>query len=182
MNLPGRIHIIGAAGSGKTTLAQTLARQTGATIYDLDRIGYVDGAGARRPLDAKLADIAEIAAQPAWITEGIYLWWIDDLTRSADMIIWLDLPWRITTWRIVRRHLLASWRGTNLHPGLGLLWGFVRGQRRYHTNRRPPPAAPDDDGATTRQRTAQALAPYRDKLIHCRSPRDVRRLLRPAGR
>ena len=177
MDLPGRIHIIGGAGSGKTTLAQTLAGRTGAPIYDLDRVGYADGAGARRPLVAKLAEIAAIAEQPAWITEGIYLGWVDDLMRAADTIIWLDLPWHTTAWRIVRRHLLASWRGTNRHPGLGLLWRFVRGQRRYHTNCRPPPAALDDDGATTRQRTEQALAPYRDKLIHCRSPRDVRRIL-----
>lgn len=177
MNLPARIHIIGAAGSGKTTLARALAARTGAPAYDLDRVAYVDGAGARRPLGEKLADIAAIAAQPAWVTEGIYLWWIDELIASADMVVWLDLPWRITAWRIVRRHLLASWRGTNQHPGLGLLWRFLRGQRRYHANRRPPPAAPDDDGATTRQRTEQALASYAGKVVRCRSPRDVRRLI-----
>ncbi|HYF66097.1 MAG TPA: isopentenyl transferase family protein [Herpetosiphonaceae bacterium] len=178
MNLPARIHIVGAAGSGKTTLAQALARRTGAPVHDLDRVAYVGGASARRPLDQKLAEVAAIAAQPAWVTEGIYLWWIDDLLRGADLIVWLDPPWRVAAWRIVRRHLLASWRGTNLHPGLVRLWRFVRRQRRYHTNRRPPPAAPDDDGATTRQRTEQALAAYAGKLVRCRSPRDIRRIIR----
>lgn len=90
-----RIHIIGGPGSGKTTLARQIAGTTGAPLYELDNIGYENGAGTRRPLHAKLADLHDIAGQPAWISEGIFLWWTDELLHRADMIVWLDPPVRV---------------------------------------------------------------------------------------
>ncbi|HEY1015287.1 MAG TPA: hypothetical protein VGE07_21455, partial [Herpetosiphonaceae bacterium] len=89
---PRKIHIVGGGGSGKTTLARRLAAATQAPLYELDAIGYEGGAGAKRPLAAKLADIARISAEPAWVTEGIFLWWTDELLAAAELIIWLDLP------------------------------------------------------------------------------------------
>jgi adenylate kinase family enzyme len=68
-----RFHIIGGPGSGKTTLARRIAVITGAPLYELDSVGYENGAGTRRPLEDKLVDVHAIAEQPAWITEGIFL-------------------------------------------------------------------------------------------------------------
>ena len=34
--------------------------------HELDAVGYEGGAGAERLLEVRLADIAQIAAQPAW--------------------------------------------------------------------------------------------------------------------
>ncbi len=177
MHIPQRIHIVGAAGSGKTTLAHRLGACGDAPIYELDTIGYAHGVGARRPLSVKLAEVHAIAQQPRWISEGIFLWWTDQLFTQADVIIWLDLPWHVTAWRIGRRHLLASWRGTNKHPGLRRLLQFLHMQRAYHTGQRRPPQALDDDGATTRFATAQAIQQHTAKLIHCRQPSDIAALL-----
>ncbi len=68
-----RFHIIGGAGSGKTTLARRIAVITGGPLYELDSVGYENGAEARRPLEDKLVDVHAIAEQPAWIAEGIFL-------------------------------------------------------------------------------------------------------------
>jgi adenylate kinase family enzyme len=108
-----RIHVIGGPGSGKTTLARNLAAGRNAAVIDLDRVAYEQGAGAKRPLTARTASLADIVQQPDWITEGIYLWWIDDLLRHADAIVWLDPPFRIAAWRIVARHIRANLAGTN---------------------------------------------------------------------
>src|SRR4051812_11565326 len=74
-----RIHIIGGPGSGKTTLARRLSARLSVPAYDLDTIAYESGAGRKRPLDMRLTDVRRIAADPAWVIEGAYLWWTDDV-------------------------------------------------------------------------------------------------------
>lgn len=164
-----KVHIIGGAGSGKTTLARRLSARLRAPAYDLDRVAYANGAGAKQGEADRRRDVRQIVAQPCWVTEGIYLWWVDDLLNAADVILWLDIPWRVAAWRIVRRHVVASLRGSNQHPGWRNLLRFVFATRRYYL--RPTPVAPMDvcdDPAITRAATIRALAPYRDKLIRRR--------------
>jgi len=112
-------------------------------MFDLDEIAYVGGAGPKRSLAERLSDISAIQSQPAWITDGIYLFWVDGLLQSADAIVWLDVPWRVAAWRIVVRHVRASLAGTNRHPGFGKLLRFLNGARRYYVDPslRPPVGA-----------------------------------------
>ncbi|MGH2541805.1 MAG: hypothetical protein ACRDIB_03350, partial [Ardenticatenaceae bacterium] len=148
---PCRVHIVGGPGSGKTTLAQRLAQRVGAPLYDLDKIGYESGAGAKRSLEVRLFDVQAILEQPSWVTEGIFLWWTDPLLRAADLIVWLDLPWYIAVWRIVLRHFKLSWAGINPHPGLMNLVRFVVWQvQHYYRRKATSPTGPDDDSAVTR--------------------------------
>lgn len=174
-----RVHVIGGAGSGKTTLARRLAAHLEAPVCDLDQVGYEGGAGASRPLTARLEDVHRIAAQPAWVTEGAFLWWTDELLAAADLIVWLDLPFRTAAARIVRRHARAEWRGDNRHPGWMRMLRLVGNVRRYHLASFPTePRAPDDDPAITRIATEGRLRPYGGKLISCRTPRDIDNFLR----
>jgi len=173
-----RIYIVGGGGSGKTTLARRLGTLLDAPVYDLDRIGYEGGAGAQRRFDVKLADIHHIAAQPAWITEGIFLWWTDELFRSADLIIWLDLPFHVAAWRIVVRHVKAELAGNNRHAGWRSLRWFLKNTWTYYRANVPTiPSAPDDDGAVTHLATAEALQPYATRLIRFRHASEVSALL-----
>ena len=96
---PRRIHVIGGPGSGKTTLARRLTVCLSAPSFDLDAVGYVSGVGIKRPLEDRLVDVRVIATNRSWVTEGIFLWWIDELLEAADMIVWLDVPWRVAAWR-----------------------------------------------------------------------------------
>ncbi|HEY7294114.1 MAG TPA: AAA family ATPase [Dehalococcoidia bacterium] len=110
--LPRRIHLLGGPGSGKTTLAQQLARALGIPVYELDEVAFVDfkttfGLARRRPLAERLATVEEIACQPAWISEGIAVGWTDPLLAAADLVVWLDVPWHLALRRIVHRYLHA---------------------------------------------------------------------------
>jgi MoxR-like ATPase len=168
-----RIHIVGGPGSGKTTLARTLAATLDVPAYDLDNVGYEQGAGAKVPLGSRLANVEEIAWREAWITEGIYLWWTDTLLDRSDVILWLDVPWLVAAWRIVRRHVLASLQGKNQHRGLPQLWRFLRNTHRSYLGPPVTPAAIDDDAAITRAATATALRRHEVKVVRLRTAREV---------
>lgn len=174
--MTARIHIMGASGSGKTTLAGQLSQALGIPWYELDSVAYEGGFARKRTYDERLTELHSIIAQPAWVTEGFYLWWIDDLLAAADAIVWLDLPWHVSMPRIVTRHMQLSWRGENRHPGVRNLANYVWGCRHYYLEERPrQPAALDDDGAVNRAGVVDYLAPYNDKIVHCRRPSDVER-------
>ena len=171
-SVPKRIHIIGSSGSGKTTLARQLAAVLHAPCCELDHIGYRDH--AKRSLEDRDADVRQIAAQPAWVSEGAFLWWLEDLLEAADTIVWLDLHWTLCWQRIVTRHVRADLARTNAFPGFRKMLRFAAGARPYYLNPVPAvPSAPDDDNAWNRAAVAQVLAAYPGKVVRCRRPQEV---------
>lgn len=188
-----RIHIVGGPGSGKTTLSRRLGERLGLPVIELDAIRERDGLGddfrPLAPLAQRRAEVAAIAGQPSWITEGSALWWTDELLIAANRIIWLDLPWRLVAPRIVKRHIWQYYRGALRqndrfglrlralrYPHLRELYDFTLMAHRYYRTDRGAathPADVDDIRALTRAATARCLAPYAAKLIHCRRPTDV---------
>ena len=173
-----RIHIVGGPGSGKTALARRLAELLGLPAYDLDAIAYTGGAGRERDLETRREDVARIVETPSWVTEGIYLWWCEPLARCADVIVWLDVPWRVAVFRIVRRHVVLSVAGNNPHRGVIKLMRFVWHTRRYYFARELESRIDDaDDRAVTRIATRDWLQPYATKVRRCRDQGDVQRVV-----
>ncbi len=163
-----RIFIIGGTGSGKTTLGRRLARQLNIPFYEMDLVGWENGAGAERPMEVRLRDVHEIAMQQDWVVEGWFRPWTDELQQEANQIVWLDLPWSIVRWRIITRHMRASLAGTNKHRGLLKLYRFLKYARIFYTS--TPHTQPKQE---TRLVIAKELQPYLSKVVHCRKPADV---------
>jgi adenylate kinase family enzyme len=192
------VHIVGGPGSGKSVLGHQLALRLGLPLYPVEEIAYREGWHADfqlgRALAARQADVASIASQPTWVTEGTFLGWTEPLFVAADVIIWLDLPWRVAVWRILRRHVLgrcldpdgrfslsASVRHL-AHPGLRQLRDFLRWSHRYYVRRDAlwDAARVDDIHALSRAATAVYLSPWAGKVIHCQRAADVTRLVEAA--
>ena len=102
-----RLHIVGGAGSGKTTLASQIAAARQIPHVELDNLYYENVAHRkRRAADSRNQMLSEIVDTPRWVVEGIF-WqsWVMPAFEQADQIIVLDIPASTRSLRVVKRHL-----------------------------------------------------------------------------
>jgi adenylate kinase family enzyme len=168
-----RVVVIGTTGSGKSTLAERLAGQTGLRVIELDALYWGrDWQGA--PVELFRHRVERETRDGDWIVVGNYGQVRDLVWRSADTLIWLDLPLGIVMWRLVRRTLRRvlsreelwgtgnreTWRNSFLSRQSILMWAL-----RTHNRNREKYA-----------RECQSLA--RDKrVVRLKSARDIERFL-----
>jgi adenylate kinase family enzyme len=169
-----RIHITGGPGSGKTTAGRGIASKLNLPFHELDQILIGMNWDMARAVDENTA--GAIADQDAWLTEGAYFGWAQPLLDRAALVVLLDPPWRVASYRIITRYFKAELSRNNQHHGLRRLKDFWAWSRRYYrdTNRH---TLNDEGVPRTRARALEELSPYREKLRICRSKRDVDRLL-----
>lgn len=117
---PRRVLVAGLSGSGKTTLAARLADVLGVPHVELDSLHHGPG-WAPRP--TFLDEVRGLAEADAWVTEWQYTPARPILAERADTLVWLDLPFRVSLARVVRRTLRRRirrevlWNG-NVEPPL----------------------------------------------------------------
>ena len=170
-----RIHITGGPGSGKSTLAKRLSAALNIPWYDLDRMALdLEAKGVRPPFEALAAELPGLVQNETWISDGAYMAWAQPLFDSADLVIWMDIPWHIASLRIVIRHLKAEIARNNRFPGWRRLYRFWRWSNRYYNNGNSPGfyyGVPNN-----RDDAVQWLEAYRSKLDICRTNADQMRL------
>ena len=111
---PRRVLVAGVSGTGKTTLAARLAPLLGVEHTEIDGLFHGPGWVPRPEFDA---DVRALAEQPGWVTEWQYAAARDLLADHADLLVWLDLPFRVTLTRVVRRTVGRRLRGEELWHG-----------------------------------------------------------------
>jgi adenylate kinase family enzyme len=101
-----RLMIHGATGSGKTTLSRQLGELLGIHVVELDAIRH-DGGWDATPWEMFRERLArELAAHPeGWVTEGNYSRVADISLATAETILWLHPPQRVSFARVLRRTL-----------------------------------------------------------------------------
>ena len=103
-----KIHIIGCSGSGKTYLANALAKKYNIPHFDLDDIQWdnnAEGYGTKRPLEERNALLQEILNNNEWVIEGVYYASVQQSFDEADKIYVLDMPRYLYKSRIIIRSI-----------------------------------------------------------------------------
>lgn len=168
MHYPSKLYITGGPGTGKSTLAHRIGMRLSIPIYELDRI-WLALEERNEPFEAIFAERDRIAATNAWIAEGAYLGWTIPLLQQADLIVFLDVPWRVACFRIVVRHIKRELAGNNPFPGWRRLYRFLRSTQRYYQDVNPPGinrfGFPNSHATVIKE-----LAPYTHKLLSSTHP------------
>jgi adenylate kinase family enzyme len=101
-----RVAIVGAAGAGKSVLAERLGRRTGLPVVHLDPMFWRDG-WTPAPRDEAVRALAAAIRGDRWIVDGNFLEAGEPGARfdRADTVIFLDLPRRTCLWRILTRRV-----------------------------------------------------------------------------
>jgi adenylate kinase family enzyme len=96
-----RVIVLGCAGSGKSRFASRLSERTGAPLIDLDALWRSDEDHERFR-----TTLRRLHAADAWISDGNFsVATFDVRLPRADLIVWLDRPRIVCTWRAVKRVL-----------------------------------------------------------------------------
>ncbi|PCE34386.1 P-loop NTPase family protein [Burkholderia ubonensis] len=85
-----RTIVIGNSGSGKSWLAQRIARSHAATLVDLDLIHWLPGGFDQpRDRDDAMRLVKRAAGRDRWVIEGIYGWLVEGILADATALVWL---------------------------------------------------------------------------------------------
>ena len=97
-----RVVVFGTTGSGKSWLAERLAARTGLRVVELDAL-FWGPEWQPAPLELFRHRVEREIRDGGWIVVGIY-GQVRDLTwKAADTLVWLDLPFPVVMWRLLRR-------------------------------------------------------------------------------
>jgi adenylate kinase family enzyme len=169
-----RIAIVSSAsGNGKTTLGRELATRLGVPFVEVDALHHGPGWTEASPEELR-ARVEPLLAGDGWVVDGYYRGKLGDLIpRSADLVVWLDLPIRVWLPRLLRRTLHRVARREEL-------WNGNRESLRNVLFSRNSLLLYSLRSHVRRRRTyAQDLAPF--DVVRLRTPREVERWLATFG-
>lgn len=99
-----RMVIVGNSGSGKTWLANNLAKFNGSQVIHLDHIFWEPGGFDKKrspEVVAKLIDESKNGV--SWIAEGVFGELAEKFIERAQYFVWLDIAWPICRDRLLKR-------------------------------------------------------------------------------
>jgi len=97
-----RVVVFGTTGSGKSWLAERLARPHGLRVIELDSL-FWGRDWQPAPLELFRHRVERETRDGDWIVVGNYGQVRDLVWRSADTLVWLDLPFSLVMGRLLRR-------------------------------------------------------------------------------
>lgn len=124
-----RVLVIGCSGTGKSTLAQAIAKLRGLTYVSMDRDIFWQPGWKLRPRQESIGLMEQAVAGPRWIIDGNSPSTLPLRLPRTDIVLWRRPPRRVALFGVIRRWLL--FRGKvrpEMAPGCPeqLDWAFLR--------------------------------------------------------
>ncbi len=110
-----RIAVVGATGSGKTTLARNIAQRLGYRHIETDALHWEPN-WQEAHIDVLRARVAQALTNDGWVINGNYSKVRDIVWGRADTLVWIDYPLSIIFWRL-------GWRTLKRIVTREKLWG-----------------------------------------------------------
>ena len=110
-----RIVIIGSTSSGKSTLAERLAKRFDLHYIDLDALHWEPN-WTEAPLELFRERVTSATQASGWAVAGNYHVVRDLIWPQAEVVIWLDYSLARIFWQLTRRTFTRWWKRE-------LLWG-----------------------------------------------------------
>ena len=117
-----RINVVGTSGCGKSTVGKRLAERLSVPYIQLDELYWKSNWG--ESTDEELFPKLEKALSPdEWVLDGNYNRTTSIKWKRVQMVVYLDLPFRIVFYRIIKRSLRRGIRNEELwHGNKETLW------------------------------------------------------------
>ena len=115
-----RVVVVGVTSSGKSTLAEKLAKRFGLNYIELDALNW-ESNWQTAPLEVFRARVEKATQSEKWIVAGNYHVVRNLVWPKAEVVIWLDYPLLTILRQLTRRTLTRWWTqellwGTNREP------------------------------------------------------------------
>ncbi|KAI8891672.1 hypothetical protein BC833DRAFT_626595 [Globomyces pollinis-pini] len=109
-----KIRIIGCSGTGKTTLAANIGDRGGIRHFELDSLVWLEDWKMRDNEETLQILSQKIADNSSWVMCGGYSFTDKLLLKECNILIYLNYPFYLTFWRLLRRTLSRCWNKTPL--------------------------------------------------------------------
>jgi adenylate kinase family enzyme len=97
-----RIAVIGNTGSGKTTVARSVAEVFGITHIELDALHW-EADWKEAPREVFRERVRKAVKEESWVSDGNYSKVRDILWGRADTVVWLDYPFHVSFFWLLKR-------------------------------------------------------------------------------
>ncbi len=111
-----RASVIGTTGSGKTTFARNLAQTIGVRHIELDALHWEPN-WVEAPIEIFRQRVDHATRAEGWVVDGNYGRVRDIVWGRADTVVWLDFPFRVVLWRLLRRTFGRAFHREELWSG-----------------------------------------------------------------
>ena len=139
-----RINIVGTSGCGKSTVGKHIAERLNVPYIQLDELFWKPN-WAESTDEELYPKLEKALSADEWVLDGNYNRTTPIKWKRVQMVVYLDLPFHIVLYRIIRRSLLRGIRYEELwHGNKETLWKhlFTRDSmilwtiRRFSMNRK----------------------------------------------
>lgn len=162
-----RIYIIGNSASGKTSLASQLSKILKIKSYDLDDFYWQKKFTKKRKPEIVERLVKRVTKKKSWIIEGVYSSCVTCSLDRADLMIWLDYPFRVIAAQLIKRQIKKGQKLSEMLDFLHYVRDYYRKPTHHHYER----------NESNYYKHKKIFETYPAKKMHIKNKRDLGRFL-----